>query len=103
MDSIVAKYGKQLMQEIMDSIIITGTVDALRIRRVLVDIGRIAKTSKMQINASYYKVDCYCTEDGVYGRHGYRHYISIKNGRSTTLYYIHFKDSDIPCILEDLK
>ncbi len=96
MHSIVQTYGKQLISELMDMIIISKYVDHTKARDLLIKYDLIKKSTKTIIAD-------YTFKNNYWGNGNHHHLVNMKNGRNQSILRVSFRQSDIPQILEDIK
>ena len=103
-EDLVQKYGKPIIKELIDAMIINGNIKKLNLRDICLKYGLITKATKIIRNYSY---KCTINKDFINGRYveitpSIKYYIHIVNGRNQSLFYMDFKEQDIPHIIEVL-
>lgn len=104
MKDLIQKYGKQLIKELLDLMIISRRVDSESLRLTLIKYGVIKKTTKsLKAYFSRYQ-ESGKLPNGKWGMiNDWENKLAIKNGRNQYVFpIIKFNDSELPKILEVL-
>lgn len=103
-ESLVQKHGKQLIKELIDTAIISKNLNSTQTRNLFLE-HKVIKPSTKIIRAEYsHWEEESRMPNGSWGKTGdVTNRIYIRNGNGKQLFYISFKTSQLPQILEELK
>lgn len=102
-DSLVQKYGKQLIKELISIMVIRGNVNGVDFKPLLLKHKIITRNTKT-VKAYYRKYQPNGRRpDGSWGAlNDMRHALELKNGSGRILIYLVFNESELPTIMEGL-
>ncbi len=103
-EGLVQKYGKPIIKELMDGMIINGDLNKINLRDMFIKYGLITRRTKIIRNYSYHNKT---NRDFINGRYMevpeyIKYCIKIVNGKNQSLFFMNFKEQDIPHIMEVL-
>jgi hypothetical protein len=93
MNHYVQTYGKQLIKELMDNMIINNGISDERARELLIKYGLISKRTKF--------IYAHCSK-WVSPKQNTFYTLDVNNGRGQNVLHFSFQESDIPQLLEDI-
>lgn len=101
---LVQKYGKQLIKELIDLMVISRRVEGESIRPLLIK-NDIIKRSTKTVRAHFRRYEVRGTlPDGRWGATGdFTNNLNVVNGRNQTIFNIKFKDSELPQVMKVLR
>lgn len=102
-EEAVQKYGKQLITELVDIMIISQRINNEDLRNLLIKHDVIKKSTKMITHHLSSREANGRREDGNWGSIGVVHQITVYNGRSQKVFQFSFRQSEmekIQAILE---
>lgn len=101
-ESLVQKYGKQLISELISMAVINRKINQDYTRKLLIKHGVIKRSTKV-IRGRVYINKTYGYVNNVWTNLGYDSYtVDIRNGRNKIIIHFIFTDKDLPHIMEVL-
>lgn len=103
-EDLVQKYGKPIIKELIDAMIISGDIKKLNLRDICLKYGLITKATKIVRGYSHrYSVSTKYIDGRLVNIEPYYMYtIRIRNGRNKNIFYMSFDSIMLPHIIEVL-